>query len=220
MASRTVERRSFTGYSPELAEKICAALADGRRLASICAEAGMPSTRTVFRWLATHPDFLARYEQVREGRVGMPYSRPVAQAICDELAEGRSLLSICSDEGMPGRTTVYDWLGQHAEFREMFERARQWQATSLLDEALDIADDGRNDWMRKGGKDDSGWVTNGENLRRSKLRIDTRRWALAQLAPKWYGPKGERGGKAEAPVVKIIREIVDPRPRADGPDGG
>jgi hypothetical protein len=45
-------------------------------------------------------------------------------AICEELAEGRSLLSICSDEGMPGRTTVR--LGKHAEFRELFDRARHW----------------------------------------------------------------------------------------------
>jgi hypothetical protein len=198
------------GYSRAVAEKICAGLAEGRRLVSICAEEGMPSTRTVFRWLSAHPDFLARYEQAREGRAGMPYSRHVAIAICDELAEGRSLLSICSDDGMPGRTTVYDWLGKHAEFRELFDRARHWQATSLLDEALDIADDARNDWMVKPGKGDAGWVFNGENLRRSKLRIDTRRWALAQLSPKWYGAKGERGGSTFTPVTTIIREIVRP----------
>jgi hypothetical protein len=207
MPPGNVEPRSFVSYSPEIAEKICAGLAEGRKLEAICAEKGMPSCRTVFRWLAAHADFLARYDQSREGRAGMRYSRQLAMAICDALAEGRSLLSICSDAGMPGRTTVYDWLVSHAEFRELYDRAREWQAMSLLDEALDIADDARNDWMRRHAEKEGGWVANGENIRRSVLRVDTRKWAVAKLSP-----KGKVKGIAstDAPVVKVVREIVKP----------
>lgn len=205
---RNVERRGFVGYSPEIAEKICAGLAEGRMLEAICAEKGMPSCRTVFRWLAAHADFLARYDQSREDRAGMGYSRQLGISICDALAEGRSLLSICSDAGMPGRTTVYDWLARHAEFRELYDRAREWQAMALLDEALEIADDARNDWMRRHAEKEAGWVANGENIRRSKVRIDTRKWAVAKLSPKGEGAKGM--GSANAPVVKVVREIVRP----------
>ena len=49
---------------------------------------------------------------------------------------------------------------------------------------LDIADDGSNDWMesQEGGVD-----YNGDAVQRSKLRIDTRKWMAAKLAPKKYG---------------------------------
>jgi hypothetical protein len=214
LPSGNFEPRSFVRFTPEIADKICAGLADGRKLEAICAEKGMPSCRTVFRWLAADADFLARYEQSREHRVGMAYSRQLGIAICDQLAEGRSLLSICSDAAMPGRTTVYNWLGQHAEFRELYDRAREWQAMALLDEVLDIADDSRNDWMRRHAEKEAGWVANGENIRRSELRVDTRKWAVARLSPKGDGAK--RAGSIDAPVVKVVREIVQPRQKDVG----
>jgi hypothetical protein len=40
----------------------------------------------------------------------------------------------------------------------------------MAEDILDIADDGRNDWMRANAADDAGWVLNGENIQRSKLR--------------------------------------------------
>jgi hypothetical protein len=44
-------------YTPEIAAKFCAAIADGGTLRSVCKKAGMPSKATVFRWLASTIDF-------------------------------------------------------------------------------------------------------------------------------------------------------------------
>ena len=63
------------------------------------------------------------------------------------------------------------------------------QTDAIFDENLEIADDGRNDWMERHGDEEAGWVANGEHIQRSRLRIDTRKWMASKLAPKKYGDK-------------------------------
>ena len=67
-------------------------------------------------------------------------------------------------------------------------RAREEQAEFMAEEILEIADDGRNDFMEQ---DDSSaaFKINGENIQRSKLRIDTRKWLMGKLKPKKYGER-------------------------------
>src|SRR5262249_46512908 len=140
----------------------------------------------------------------------------LANAICEALVEGRSLRSICTDEDMPGRSTVFRWLEEHAEFRVLYARARTVQAETFFDETIEIADDARNDWMERRTQKDVSWVANGENIQRSKLRIDTRKWVVAKLSPKKYGDKAEAAEPTEAPVVKVVREIVQVGKRKQG----
>lgn len=121
------------------------------------------------------------------------YSEEVASTICERIAEGESLRCICDDETMPALRTVFDWLAddRYAAFRTKYARAREVQADTLFDEMIDIADDGRNDWMEKRDEDGAniGWKENGEALRRSDLRIKTRQWMASKLLPKKYGDK-------------------------------
>lgn len=58
-----------TTYTTDVADKVCAAIADGASLRSVCKKAGMPSKATVFRWLRDHPEFAAMYEQATDDRV-------------------------------------------------------------------------------------------------------------------------------------------------------
>jgi hypothetical protein len=121
------------------------------------------------------------------------FTSELADAICERLADARSLRSICLDDDMPSQSTVFRWLSDErfASFREQYTRAREAQADALFDEILDIADDGSNDWMER--KDDDGgnigWRENGEALRRSQLRVDARKWIAGKLRPKVYGEK-------------------------------
>lgn len=125
------------------------------------------------------------------------YTPEIATAICRELAEGRSLVSICRDEGMPARSTVYQWLDAGTDgFPDRYARARTRQADAMADDILDIADETSFDTID--GK--HGPMPNGEWIMRSKVRIDARKWLMAKLAPKKYGDskqvdvtsKGER----------------------------
>lgn len=141
------------------------------------------------------------------------FTQKIADTICERLAEGESLRSICDEEGMPSKSMVMRWLRQNEEFRDQYARAREMQADVLADEILSIADDGHNDWMVRKFGDDELWVENGEAMRRSQLRIDARKWLAGKMRPKVYGDKvtQEHTGSSENPIVHSVRLC--------GPDG-
>jgi hypothetical protein len=146
-----------------------------------------------------------------EGNTGRPssFTQEIADTICQRIADGQSLRSICSLEAMPGQTTVFRWLESNEAFRDQYARAREVQADTLFDEILDIADDGRNDWIERHDQEGTatGYRENGEAMRRSQLRIDARKWMAGKLRPKKYGDKIEleHGGQV---IHRIERNIV------------
>jgi hypothetical protein len=81
---------------------------------------------------------------------------------------------------MPEEPTVRDWALDNKEgFFARYARARKIQAYAVADELLEIADDGRNDWMESNG----GYELNGECVQRSRLRLDIRKWHLSKILP-------------------------------------
>jgi hypothetical protein len=130
------------------------------------------------------------------------YSKALAQRICEKLVEGMTLRQIGELPGMPTKTTILRWLGddRYVSFRDQYARARELQSEAMADDILEIADDGRNDWMEIVSKDgDSvGWRVNGEAVQRSKLRVESRKWLMSKMLPKKYGSvKTESGEGSE-----------------------
>jgi hypothetical protein len=147
------------------------------------------------------------------------YSAETVDTICDRIAKGESLRSICEDDKMPALRTVFDWLAddKNSHFRSKYARAREAQADQIFDEMLDIADDGTNDWMEKRNADGQniGWQENGEALRRSALRISTRQWMASKLQPKKYGDKLDVNQTVEAgDSVLALMQAIDGRTRS------
>ena len=134
------------------------------------------------------------------------YCVEVADEILERIADGESLRSICREEHMPSKSAVFRWLGLHDEFRDQYARAREAQADSLFDDVLEIADDARNDWMERNGKDDVGWALNGEHVQRTRLRIDARKWMAGKLRPKTYGEKIEVDNKHD--ISDPMKELL------------
>jgi hypothetical protein len=118
------------------------------------------------------------------------YSAEVAARVCEQLAAGRTLRDICRDEGMPPESTVRTWaLDDREGFAAQFTRAREIGAYSMVDEIVEISDDGRNDWMERNGEEDAGYAHNGEHVNRSKLRVESRKWLASKVLPKVFGDK-------------------------------
>ncbi|MBE0559910.1 MAG: terminase small subunit protein [Ochrobactrum anthropi] len=155
----------------------------------------------------------------KEVKTGRPtkFSQALADAICERIADGDSLRTICDEEGFPARSTVFKWLSQNAAFADQYAHAREAQADAIFDDILEIADDGQNDWMEKHSKEGEniGWQENGEALRRSQLRIDARKWMAGKLRPKRYGDRtqmeltGPQGEDGEPTAIQFT--IVDPK---------
>ncbi|MDB5417598.1 MAG: terminase small subunit protein [Phenylobacterium sp.] len=180
-------------FTPALGEAMCGRVAAGVSLRALCREPGMPCRRSLQSWARVYPEFgaalraaqatarlaarmadRARREVVGigRGRAVSTYSRELGAAICARIADGESLIGIARDAGMPRAALVYDWIKQHREFEEMYVLARQRQADSLFDEALEVT---------RGATPGTVWA--------DRLRFDGIRWATARLAPKKYCEK-------------------------------
>jgi hypothetical protein len=138
-------------------------------------------------------------------KTGRPttFTQELATTIVARIMGGESLRAICRDELMPARSTVHLWLATNESFSDQYARACEIRAEELFDEMFEIADDGTNDWMIRGSGENATEVVNGENVQRSRLRIDTRKWALARMNPKKFGDKitNEVVGKDGGPIA-------------------
>lgn len=126
-------------------------------------------------------------------RCGRPssYTKEIGDEICNRIAEGESLRSICRDEHMPHRRTVINWaLTDGHTFFAQYAKARDIQADAMVDEITDITDDASNDWMeRESKKGNIEIICNNEAVNRSRLRFEARKWIAGKIRPKKYGEK-------------------------------
>jgi hypothetical protein len=139
------------------------------------------------------------------------FTQELADEICNRIAEGEPLRQICRDEHMPNFVTVYDWRDSNPEFAQRLARAREIGEEVIEQGTLEIADDGRNDWMEKfNDKGESiGWTLNGEHVQRSKLRIETRLKLLKVWNPAKYAEKLALGGASGLPPIQT-NSTIDP----------
>lgn len=159
------------------------------------------------------PKKAAQRESSGPGKRGRPsrYAQEIGEIICDRLMDGETLRQICCDESMPDERTVRRWAANPEHpFSPHYIRAREIGYLRMVDELLEIADDGSNDWMKREGKDtEPGYVANGEHVQRSRLRVDTRKWVLAKMLPKVFGEKFD---SANAKAGAKDQATDNPRP--------
>jgi hypothetical protein len=118
------------------------------------------------------------------------YSAEVGLAICERLAKGETLRSICRDEHMPPESTVRLWAlkDEGPGFAAQYAQARDLGLDAMADELLDIADTTQEGVTTT----DQEWGTSekrGDMIEHRKLRYDARKWYLSKLAPKRYGDR-------------------------------
>lgn len=140
------------------------------------------------------------------------YNQEIATEICARIAEGESLRSICKDAEMPAISSVMLWLvdGNHESFSEQYATARRLQAEALADEIFDIADDGVNDWMERNDQSGEAYKFNGEAVARSRLRVDTRKWYLSKVLPK-FADKQQIEHSGSIDMNKVTDDELDAR---------
>ncbi len=109
--------------------------------------------------------------------------------ICERLACGESLASICRDKHTPGLTLVYAWLRDDPQFAKDYARARETQADSDADAINDIA----------------AKVLTGEvEPNAARVAIDALKWTAGRRLPKKYGDKLAIGGADDLPPVQTL----------------
>ena len=101
-------------------------------------------------------------------------SRELMLEICNRIASGRSVTSICKDDDMPSFDTVWRWVNEEEEFSERYARAIQQRALAHADEITLI----------------SQRVMQGElPPDAARVALDAMKWTASRLLPKVYGDK-------------------------------
>lgn len=136
------------------------------------------------------------------------YTNELIENICQRLADGESLNSITKEADMPSRNTLYRWLKEerYALFRDKYESARLEQADKFFEQIIEIADD---DSLDIGFTEEGKPFIKGENIQRSRLRIDARKWVIAKMIPKKYGDKIEEAYEDKVININIAGVKVD-----------
>lgn len=150
------------------------------------------------------------------------FTQEKADIICERIAGGESLRSICQDEGMPSFSAVMRWLGDESNstFRNQYARAREAQADFMTEDILSIADEECTMVRaeKHSSRDDDGngnteVIFDATAVARNRLRVDARKWLASKLAPKKYGDKVQQEvtGPDGGPVNHSIKiEFIDP----------
>jgi hypothetical protein len=119
------------------------------------------------------------------------YTKELGDAICAELAGGKSLKRICEKKEMPSRQTVYSWL-RLPEFLDNYTRAKDDSADALADDIIDIA---------------QGVLKKKYDPQAARVAIDGMKWSASKLKPKKYGDKLDLTG--ESTVTHKFKDLDD-----------
>lgn len=99
-------------------------------------------------------------------------TKEIEDHICEELATGRSLISISRDKGIPSCATIYRWMKTYPEFAISIARARDDQADYFFDKQIEFAEEATT-----------------ENYMVKKFQADQLKWVAGRLKPKKYGER-------------------------------
>lgn len=109
-------------------------------------------------------------------KAGRPsaYSAKVGEAICKRLAVGETLRSICRDDGMPDKATVFRWIVKPGHpFRDQYVEARRAAGYAHADHIVEISERLLNNEIEAG---------------RAKVAIDALKWSAERMSPKAHSP--------------------------------
>lgn len=112
------------------------------------------------------------------GRRPSIYRPELALAICERLAAGETLRSICKDIAFPTEETFRKWAMNNDVLREAFRMAKELKAHTIFDEALDMAREIRD--MES---------PTAQKVRAFDIAMTHLRWAAGKLHPQDYGER-------------------------------
>jgi hypothetical protein len=141
----------------------------------------------------------------KRGRPKVPYNHDIGLEICSRLIEGEKIKDICRDKDMPAERTLW----------QPYARAREKQMERWADEIVEIADDSSGDYIQKernGGQIE--FVVDQENVQRSRLRIETRKWVMGKMAANRFADKVNVDIDAKVSVETMSDQELEDKTRA------
>lgn len=139
--------------------------------------------------------------------VGRPsdYTQEIADTICEQISQGKSLRSICREENMPSGVTIFSWLRTNPEFLSQYDRATSERTETQQEMILEIGDEAIVHAETSDPK------ASGAIVSAYKLKADNLKWSMSKMKPKKYGDKVDvtSDGKAIKGNAIIFNDFKD-----------
>ncbi len=114
------------------------------------------------------------------------YTEDLANLICDEIANGKTLLDISEDLDIP-RTTINNWKDSHPEFQSRITRAREHQQDYFADRIMRMQASATP-----------------ETWQMIQMQVRTIQWHMSKLHRKQYGENQEVNVNTTLNIERII----------------
>lgn len=139
-------------------------------------------------------------------KTGRPskYTPELGKYICERIAEGESVRSICKDPDMPVMSTIFKWCFDYPEFSEHYTKAREIQADVIFEQILEIADEMPLIEMTDEKQGKSETKIDNAGINRNRLRLDARKWVLGRMNAKKYGDTVNKDNK----VLPVFEHVL------------
>lgn len=138
--------------------------------------------------------------------VGRPsdYTQETALKVCEELAQGKSMRTVCLMEGMPSVATLFKWMRDYPEFLKQYERAKEESADADLETIEDLGDIAIQEAKDADPKSANAIVN------AYKIKADNLKWGMSKKKPKKFGDKIDmttNGKDLPAPIMAIQNNV-------------
>ena len=130
-----------TTYNQETASLICARMADGESLRSICRSDDMPALSSVFLWVSKHPEFSEQYKLAMASRADAMF-----EEMFDIADDGAN--DWMESQGKDGESIGWRVNGEHVQRSRLRLDIRKWALSKMMPKKYgdNIVDDsGAND---------------------------------------------------------------------------
>ena len=143
--------------------------------------------------------------------IGQPsaFNQALADTICTQLTEGKTLRQICSEKGMPDTAMVRRWIAEKPLFNLHYSRARIEQSRAWADQIISLSDDMSNDYK------DVTTVTGRKvrqvdrpHIERVRLQIETRKWIMARVNKADFGDKTADSDGTPSMIDSGVKEML------------
>jgi hypothetical protein len=145
------------------------------------------------------------------GRPKIEITPELADEICHRIAHGAVVHRLGED--MPSHDVISRWRDEHEWFRVKYTRAIEDRNELWAAEIVEISDTPQEGEKVESSDKFGDKITRGDMLEHRRLRVDSRRWLLSKLSPKFKDKVDvNHGGQPDGAPIKTEATItaVDP----------
>lgn len=136
-------------------------------------------------------------------------TKKVIDQVCELIADGASLRSICEREDMPDRRNIMRAIAKNEAWAAQYTQACALRTEAWADDIVYAASTPQEGIRTKVGPKGTETIT-GDMVERSRLEVDAKKWIVSKLLPKKYGDRLNVDHGVQASLADLVMQSMEP----------